>query len=61
MICPKESKCADNCGKIIKKGENCVGVRDWYDGAWHKAYRCEDCQYDRDDEQRREDAMAALD
>ena len=61
MICPEDQKCADNCGKIIKKGEQCVGVKEFYNNSWHKHYRCLGCQEERDDEQRREDAMASLD
>jgi hypothetical protein len=55
MKCPADTKCSDNCGKIIKKGEDCIGVKEYYDGKWHKVYRCVDCQWSRDDEQRSED------
>ena len=59
-ICPEDTQCADNCGTVIKKGEECVKLNS-YNKGWHVQYRCEGCQDYWDKDQEREDAMSALD
>ncbi len=48
MKCPEDTKCNDNCGRVIKKGEDCIGVKNFYDGKWHRGYRCQECQRERE-------------
>lgn len=53
--CPIETKCGDGCGKTIRKGEPTIQARGYWDGKKQTYYICEDCEYDRKQEEERED------
>ena len=45
------------CGKAMSRGDLVIPYREFYDGAWHKSYRCMDCEneisaQEEEDEQR---------
>ena len=61
MKATRDCQCSDNCGTLIKKGDDVVRVKTYYDRAWHKEFRCLDCQYDRVSEEERENVLASLD
>jgi len=50
MIATHECQCDDNCGATIKVGDEAIGVKNWYNGEWHKDFRCLECQHERDND-----------
>lgn len=45
--CPEDTKCGDNCGKTIKKGEPSMQMRGFWDGKKQIYYICENCEFER--------------